>query len=429
MGMHIKNGRVIDPANRIDNVQDIYLANGRVAALGTQPAGFNAEQTIDATGLVVCPGLVDMCARLREPGLEHKATIASESFAAASAGITTLCCPPDTDPIIDTPAVAELIRQRAEQANIVHVVTMGALTKGLAGKQLSEMAALKAAGCVGMSNAMAPIVNTAVMRSALEYAATYNLTVFLYSEDAWLRHNGCMHEGAVSTRLGLPGIPEAAEIVGVTRDLALVEQTGARVHFCRLSTAQAAQLVYRAQKQGLPVSADVAAHQLHLTEIDAGDFNSLCHVIPPLRSQRDMEGLREAVAKGIINSIVSDHQPHELDAKLRPFSETDPGISGLETLLPLSLRLAENKFMSLSDVIARLTCNPAKILGLAAGSLSVGSLADICIFDPEISWQLTQNTFVSRGHNSPFIGWPLKGKVTHTVVAGKLVYSHRVLAS
>ncbi len=428
MNLHIKNGRVIDPANHIDKIQDLFIADGRVAALGMPPLGFSANRTIDATGQVVCPGLVDLCARLREPGLEYKGTIASETFAAASAGITTLCCPPDTDPVIDTPAVAELIRQRAEQANIVHVVTLGALTRGLAGTQLSEMAALKAAGCVGVSNAMAPITNTSVMRSALEYAATYQLTVFLYGEDHWLRHNGCMHEGAVSTRLGLPGIPAAAEIVGVTRDLALIEQTGARAHFCRLSTAQAAQLVHRAQRQGLPVTADVSAHQLHLTEIDVGDFNSLCHVIPPLRSQRDMEGLREAVAKGIISSIVSDHQPHEQDAKLRPFAETDPGISALETLLPLSLRLTENNHMSLSDVIARLTVNPANILGIPTGTLSVGARADICIFDPAMRWQLSEDTIVSRGRNSPFIGWPLEGKATHTIVAGKLIYSHSVLA-
>lgn len=428
MNLQIKNGRVIDPANHIDQIQDLYVAQGRIVALGMPPQGFIAQRSIDATGQVVCPGLVDLCARLREPGLEYKATIASESFAAASAGITTLCCPPDTDPIIDTPAVVELIRHRAEQANIVQVVTLGALTKGLAGKQLSEMAALQAAGCVGVSNALAPIVNTSVMRSALEYAATYNLTVFLFGEDHWLRHNGCMHEGAVSTRLGLPGIPAAAEIVGVTRDLALIEQTGARAHFCRLSTAQAAQLVHRAQRQGLPVSADVSAHQLHLTEIDSGDFNSLCHVIPPLRTQRDMESLREAVAKGTISCIVSDHQPHERDAKLRPFAETDPGISALETLLPLSLRLAENNFMTLSEVIARLTSNPARILGIPAGTLSIGASADICIFDPSVPWQLREDGIVSRGHNSPFIDWPLKGRATHTIVAGRIVYSPSVLA-
>lgn len=422
MRLRISNGRVIDPANAIDSVEDIFIADGRIQAIGDTLQGFTADREIDATGLIVCPGLVDLCARLREPGQEHKGTIASETFAAASAGITTLCCPPDTDPVIDTPAVIELIRNRAEAAGYARVVPLGALTEGLAGESLSEMAALKAAGCAGVSNALRPVTNTHVLRCAMEYAATHSLTVFLYPEDPWLRNKGCMHEGAVSTRLGLPAIPESAETAAVARDLMLIEQTGVRAHFCRLSTARAVRMVARARYEGLPVSADVSAHHLYLTEMDVADFNSQCHVTPPLRTQRDRDGLRAGLARGTLAAICSDHQPHEPDAKLAPFSATEPGISSLDTLLPLSLRLVDEDVLTLSEVLACLTHKPAQILGLEAGTLSTGAPADICIFDPQRYWELTESTLLSRGRNTPFMGWEFKGRVTHTVLAGKIVY-------
>lgn len=422
MRLRITNGRVIDPANAIDGVQDIFIADGRIQAIGDALQGFTADREIDATGLIVCPGLVDLCARLREPGQEHKGTIASETFAAASAGITTLCCPPDTDPVIDTPAVIELIRNRAEAAGYARVVPLGALTEGLAGESLSEMAALKEAGCVGVSNALRPITNTHVLRCAMEYAATHGLTVFLNPEDPWLRNKGCMHEGAVSTRLGLPAIPESAETAAVARDLMLIEQTGVRAHFCRLSTARAVRMVARARYEGLPVSADVSAHHLYLTEMDVADFNSQCHVTPPLRTQRDRDGLRAGLARGAVAAICSDHQPHEPDAKLAPFSATEPGISSLDTLLPLSLRLVDEDVLTLSEVLACLTHKPAQILGIEAGTLSTGAAADICIFDPQRYWELTESTLQSRGRNTPFMGWEFKGRVTHTLLAGKIVY-------
>ncbi|MCK5480000.1 MAG: dihydroorotase [Gammaproteobacteria bacterium] len=419
----IHGGRVIDPANDVDTTQDVYIANGRIVALDTAPIGFKAEQEINAGGCIVCPGLVDLSARVREPGLERKATIASESQAAASGGITTLCCPPDTNPVIDTPAVAELIRLRAEAAGKTRIVTLGALTRGLGGDHLSEMAALKQAGCAGVSNALQPLANPLVERRALEYAATFDLTVFLYANDNWLANKGCAHEGRVATRLGLPGIPEAAETAAVARDLALIEQTGVRAHFCRLTTGRAAQMVARAQFDGAPVTADVAAPYLYLSEVDISDFDSQCHLIPPLRTTEDRQRLRDALRRGTLAALCSDHQPHEPDAKRGPFPSTEPGISGLDTLLPLGLQLVEEKALDLVELIRRLTSGPAGILGLPYGTLSVDASADICIFDPALTWQLDAGTMQSRGHNTPFMGRELKGRCTHTLLAGRPVYS------
>lgn len=422
MRTEIINGRVIDPCNQVDKVCNLYIGDGVILAVGDPPSGFTADERIDAAGKVVCPGLVDLSARLREPGNEHKATIASETYAAASAGVTSLCCPPDTDPVIDTPAVAELIRQRAETAGHARVYTLGAMTQGLDGMRLSEMAALKDARCVGISNALTPMTNTQILRRAMEYAATFDMTVFLHAEDQWLRGRGCIHEGMVATRLGLPGIPEAAETVAVARDLALIEHTGVRAHFCRLSTGKALHMVARAQYDGLPVTADVSAQHLFLTEMDADDFNSQCHILPPLRTQRDKDALRAGIANGILAAVCSDHQPHEPDAKLAPFSVTEPGASALETLLPLMLRLVDDGLLSLSDAIARVTRRPAQILDINAGDLGVGRPADVCIFDPESHWILTRESMVSRGGNSPFLGWELRGRVAYTLVSGNVVY-------
>ncbi|MBI3561771.1 MAG: dihydroorotase [Gammaproteobacteria bacterium] len=422
MRILIQNGQVIDPLQELDTLADVFIADGRIAAIGTKPDGFVAEQTIDARQQIVCPGFVDLCARLREPGNEHKASIASETRAAAAGGVTTLCVPPDTQPVIDTPAVIELIHQRAEQIRACRVLPIGALTRGLAGEHLSEMARLKSAGCVAVSNAQQPFNNTNVMRRALEYAANNNLTVFVHADDSGLSKHGCVHEGVVSTRLGLPGLPEAAETLAVSAYLMLIEQTGARVHFCRLSTARAIQMINRAKYDGHAISSDVAAHQLHLTELDIGFFDSNCHLRPPLRSQRDRDGLRDAVSKGRIEAICSDHQPHDVDAKLAPFCQTEPGISALETLLPLSLRLVEDHLLSMKDLLRRLSSAPARILGIDAGHLRVGARADICIFDPERLWTLTDKTLHSRGHNTPFLNWELKGRVTTTLLDGQPVF-------
>ena len=420
--IHIKNGRIVDPKNDIDKNADLFVADGKIVAIGDAPSDFTADETIDASGQIVSPGFVDLSASLREPGYEHKATIESETAAAAKSGITTLCSPPDTRPVIDTPSVVESIQQRNEQAGYARVVMIGALTRGLEGKQLSEMAALKAVGCVGVGNGIHTIKNALVMRRAMEYASSHDMTVFIHAVDPWLSADGFAHEGAVATRLGLNGIPEIAETIAVSRDLALAGLTGARVHFCRLSTAAAVKKLARASFDGLPVSGDVAAHQLHLVDIDVSGFDSNYHVIPPLRSQRDKEGLRSGLVDNVLSGICSDHQPHDIDAKVGPLGETSAGISGLETLLPLTLKLVEEKELSLSQALGFITYKPAKVLGLNVGGLAVGDSADVCVFDPDECWVLNEQNMLSRGKNSPFMNRELVGKVSHTLLEGRVVF-------
>ena len=418
----IRNGRLVDPANGIDAESDLHIADGHIVSAGPAPTGFRADRTLDAGGLIVCPGLVDLCARLREPGYEHKATIASETAAAAAAGITTLCCPPDTQPVIDTPAVAQLVIQTAERHGQARVVPAGALTQGLRGEQISEMAALKHAVCPIMSHADRPLKTTLVQRRAMEYATTYGLTVFLRPEDKHLRDGGCVHEGWVATRLGLPGIPEAAETVALARDLALAEQTGAGIHFRCLSTGRATRMLAEAIQRGIRASADVSAHQLFLTEEDIGMFDSNCHVTPPLRTSEDRAALRAALASGDLAVVCSDHRPHEQDAKLTPFPATAPGISALETLLPLMLRLVDEQVMELTTALALITVGPARILQLPVGRLDRGRVADVCIFDPEVCWIPSASTLISAGLNTPFLGQELKGRVVWTLLAGRVVF-------
>lgn len=422
MSLSIVNGRLIDPAHGIDDTLDLHLDDAQVVAIGDAPAEFTAAEVIDARGCIVCPGLVDLAASLREPGFEHKATLASEAAAAARAGITTVVCTPDTSPVIDTPAVIELIHRTARKLGLTRILTAGALTRGLQGEHLSEMAALQAAGCVALSNARQPLASTLVERRALEYAATFGMTVMLRPEDRHLRAGGCAHEGAVAARLGLPSIPSAAESVAVARDLALAEHTQAKIHFRALSTHTAVRMLHEAQAAGTPVTADVAAHQLHLTEMDVDGFDPRCHVSPPLRTLTDREALRRAVADGTIAAICSDHQPHEPDAKERPFPETEPGISGLESLLGLTLRLVEEGVLDIADALARVTSGPADILGLPYGRLHVGATADVCIFDPDRRWTLRASSMTSEGRNTPFDGWDMPGTVTHTIFNGRVVY-------
>jgi len=422
MRIRIIRGRIVDPASELDRVQDLFVADGVVAGYGRPPPGFIPDREIDAVGRVVCPGLVDLRARLREPGDEHKATIESETRAAARSGITTLCIPPDTDPVIDTPAVAELIHQRAGEVGAARVEVLGALTRGLAGEHLAEMGALGLAGCVGVGNALHPVRDTEVMRRAMEYAANFGLTVFLHACDPWLAREGYIHEGAVSTRLGLRGVPETAETIGVARDLLLAEQTGARVHFCHLSSARAVGMVREAQARGLPADADATAHHLHLADTDVAEFDSRCHVRPPLRTAADRRALRAGVASGVLAAVCSDHQPHERDAKLNPFTATEPGISGLETLLPLTLRLVDEGWLDLMEALRRVTAGPARILALKRGTLQLGAAADICVFDPEARWTLDRSNMASGGHNTPFLGAELKGRVTHTLLGGRVVH-------
>ena len=425
MKIAIRGGRIVDPGNDVDAVSDLFIDRGVVAAIGAAPSEFKTNSNIDASGKIVCPGFVDLRARLREPGQEHKATMDSELRAAVSAGITSLCCPPDTYPVIDTPAMVHMVRQRAAELQLTQVHPLGALTTGLAGERLTDMSALQDAGCIGVGNALRPVENTLVMRRAMQYAASFDITVFIHAHDPWLLGNGCVHEGEISTRLGLPAIPEAAETVAVARDLALIETTGVRAHFCELSCARAVAMVADAQQRGLAVSADVSAHHLHLTEHDIGFFNTQCHVRPPLRSAADRDALRSAARDNVVQAICSDHQPHEVDAKLAPFSESEPGISGLETLLSLTLKLVADGLLELPRALAAITCGPARVLGIDRGHLRVGAAADICVFDPDSNWVVDPDTMLSRGRNTPYSGWSVPGRVCQTLIAGRVVYEQR----
>ncbi|WP_457667449.1 dihydroorotase [Thiolapillus sp.] len=420
--IHIRGGHLIDPANGIDTDTDLFISNGLIAGVGEMPEGFQADEIIDAGGKIVCPGLIDLGVHLREPGEEHKGTICSEAEAAARGGITTLICMPNTRPVIDTPAVWELIRRRAKACGSARVLAIGALTKNLEGEQLAEMGALQQAGCIAVSNTRRRMGNTLVTRHAMEYARTFDLPVILCSEDPHLKANGCVHEGAVASRLGLPGIPSAAETVAVARDLALTEHTDSRSHFHTLSTGRAIEMIRQARKGGARLSADVAIHQLFLLDTDVDGFHASCHVDPPFRTQTDRDILRQAVAAGDIEVICSDHQPHEADAKTEPFPLTAPGISGLETLLPLCLKLVEDNILDLPDAIARLTWGPAQALGLPLGRLDCGSSADICIFDPDEIWTLNPGDMHSSGRNTPFAGWEFRGRVTHTLFEGRTTW-------
>jgi dihydroorotase len=420
--IHIKDGRLLDPANKLDAKQDLFIADGKIVGIKKKPDGFDNDLIINAKDKIVLPGLIDLCARLREPGLEYKGTIHTESLAANSSGITSICYPPDTDPVIDTPAVIEFIHQRARDAGRTSIYPLGALTQGLKSKQLSEMQLLKQAGCVGVSNAFNPVDNAEVLRRAFEYAHSCDLTVFLYAEDNALKNNGTAHEGAIGTRLGLPAIPEAAETIAISRALLLVELTHVRVHFCRVSSARGVQLIKAAKEQGLPVTADVAICNLHLTDMDIADYNSDCHLQPPLRSERDRTGLINGINDGTISAVCSDHQPHDVDAKAAPFSLTEPGASTIELLLPLMSHLANRKEIKFTDAISLLTCQPANILGIDKGTLGIGKDADICILDPNIHQSVQKDNLLSAGKNSPFKGWELQGLVSQTLLNGRIVF-------
>jgi len=421
MRIEILGARVIDPASGLDQVTDLYIADGKIAAIGGKPAGFAADKSIDAKGLIASPGLVDLNAALREPGYSRKGSIASETLAAAAGGITSLCCPPFTKPILDTSAVAELILDRARSAGHTKVFPIGALSKGLAGEQLAELVALRDAGCVAFGDGLESFRNNRTLRRAMEYAATFDLTVVLQSQDHDLAEGGLAHEGATASFLGLPGIPESAETVALARDLLLVEQTGVRAHFSQLTSARGAQLIADAQARGLPVTADVALYQLILTDEALIDFSSLYHVQPPLRTRADRDGLRAAVKAGVIQAIASHHQPHEADAKLAPFGATEPGISSVELLLPLAMTLVQDGLLDLPTLLARLSAGPANALRLPAGQLAVDSPADVLLFDPQGS-TLAGERWFSKGKNCPFIGHCLPAAVRYTLVDGHISY-------
>ena len=424
MKIHIQNGRLIDPANRLDGQHDLFIADGKIVGVGSAPDGFTAERTIDASGLVVAPGLIDLAAHLREPGFEYKATLESEMDAAMAGGVTSLAIPPDTDPVLDEPGLVEMLCYRAKKLNRAHVYPVGALTIGLKGQQLSEMAELVEAGCVAFSQANTPILDTRVLGRAMQYAATFGFRVWLQPIDPHLARGGVAHDGEVASRLGLPGIPASSEIIALFTYLQMARLTGARLHITRLSSADSLALIDQARADGVDVTCDVAVHHLHLCDMDIGYFNPHCHVIPPLRSQRDRIALARAVAEGRINAICSDHTPVDDDAKQAPFSESEPGTTGLELLLPLTLKWAAEHKLPLIDALARITSEAARIAGIAKGGhLSVGARADICIFDPDAHQLISRSTLKSQGKNTPFLGLELPGRVHHTLVEGTPMYA------
>jgi dihydroorotase len=425
MKLHIKNGRVIDPANGIDAVQDLYIADGKVAALGSAPAGFEAERSIDATGLVVAPGLVDLSARLREPGYEYKATLESEMQAAMQGGVTTLVCPPDTDPVLDEPGLVEMLKHRARILNQANVHPLGALTVGLKGKALTEMAELTEAGCIGFAQAEEPIEDTTVLLRALQYAKTFGYTVWLRPQDPHIGRGGIAHAGPLASRMGLSGVPVMSETIALHTIFELMRASGARVHLCRISSAAALELIRAAKKEGLPVTCDVGVHHLHMTDADIGFFDPNARLTPPLRSQRDREAIRAALLDGTIDAVCSDHTPVDDDEKLLPFAEASPGATGLELLLSLMLKWAEEQHGrddALAQAIAKVTHEPARMAGLPAGTLSVGANADVVLFDPKVRWLVAPSALASQGKHTPFLGYELTGQVRATVVAGHLAW-------
>ncbi len=439
MKILIKGGRLIDPASGLDRIGDLCVAAGRIVALGDVSADFQPDRVIDASGLIVAPGLVDLAARLREPGHEHEGMLESELKAAAAGGVTSLVCPPDTDPVLDEPGLVEMLKFRARKLSRCRLFPLGALTRGLDGEVLTEMAALTEAGCVGFSQADRPLRDTLVLARSLLYAATYDYSVWLRPQDAYLS-GGVAASGAVATRLGLSGVPVTAETVALHTIFELMRSTGARVHLCRISSAAGVELVRRAKREGLAVTADVSINSLHLTDVDIGYFNSAMRLNPPLRQGRDRAALRAGLVDGTLDALVSDHMPVTADEKNMPFAEATPGATGLELLLSLALRWAADEGQPLARALEVVTAAPVRVLGNALGSLTAsagrlvdGGVADICIFDPEAYWQVTPEGLSSQGKHTPFAfktsGFELPAQVRYTLVAGHIAFDAAALVA
>jgi dihydroorotase len=418
----IEGGHVIDPAQGIDRPADVAIAGGRIVAVGTAPGGFAADERIDARGLWVLPGLVDLSARLREPGHEHEGMLASELAAAAAGGVTHLVCPPDTDPMLDEPGLVEMLATRVRALGKARVHPLGALTRGLAGNELAEMAQLTEAGCIAFSQAECTVSDTQVLLRAMQYASTHGNAVWLRPQDAWLGRGGVAASGAVATRLGLPGVPAAAETVAVFTVLELMRATGCRVHLSRLSTQRAVELVRAAKAEGLPLSCDVSVHNLHLTDVDVGYFDTHYRLEPVLRSQRDRDALRAALADGTIDALCSDHTPVEQDEKRLPFAQAQPGATALELLLPLALKWAREQGLPPAAAVAAVTHRAAAVAGIEAGTLAPGAPADVALVAAGDAWVVRAEALRSQSKATPFLGYEMTGRVRRTLLGGRTVH-------
>ena len=429
MKIRIENGRVIDPASKFDAVCNVAIADGCIVSIGQTAPDFLADRVLDASGCIVAPGLIDLSARLREPGHEHEGMLESELAAAVAGGVTSLVCPPDTDPVLDEPGLVEMLKFRAEKLHLSRVFPLGALTRGLHGEALTEMVELTESGCIGFSQAEVPLGNTQVLMRAMQYAASFDYSVWLRPQELYLG-KGVAASGALATRLGLSGVPVAAETIALHTIFDLVRATGARVHICRVSSAAGVAMVAHAKAEGLNVTCDVSINSLHLTDADIGYFDSRMRLCPPLRQQRDRDALRLGLLDGTIDALVSDHTPVDEDAKTLPFAEAEPGATGLELLLSLALKWSsDHGSEALMRALEVLTSAPAKVLGASlgtlakdAGQLVKGGTADVCVFDPAAEWTPEPAALRSQGKHTPFSSHLLPGRVRYTLVGGHVAF-------
>lgn len=421
--VHIKNGHVIDPASGVDGLFDVILEKGVVSALVKSGSKVEGAEVIDAKGCIVAPGFVDLHVHLREPGFEYKETIATGTQSAAVGGFTSVCCMANTNPVNDAAPITEYILKKAREQGIVNVYPIGALTKKLEGKELSHMGEMKQAGCVAFSDDGKCVGNAQLMRLAMEYARTFEAPVITHSVDPCLSHGGVMNEGFLSTRLGLPGIPNQAEDIMISRDIYLAELTGCRLHIAHVSTAEGVEIVRRAKAKGLPVTCEATPHHFTLTDEAIGNYDTNAKMAPPLRSEADREAIVAGLADGTIDAVATDHAPHAVIDKEIEFATADCGVIGMECALSLTLRLFHTGCLGLKRVVELLSTNPARVVGLPKGSLKVGADADVTVFDPHVVYKIDASLFRSKSLNSPFIGMEVQGRVRHTLVGGKTVFS------
>ncbi len=422
MKILIKNGRVIDPANNIDTVQDILIEDGRIAQLAVG-IDTNDAEVVDATGLLVTPGLIDLHTHLRDPGLEYKEDIISGTRAAAAGGVTSLACMPNTSPVNDTLAITKYMVDKAKAEGSANVFPIASISKGMKGETLTEMGELKAAGCVGFSDDGLPVRSGELMRRAFEYADTFDAPIISHAEDLSLVGDGVMNDGPVATELGLKGIPWVAEDAATAREIMLAEFTGGRLHMCHVSTKGSIDLVRQAKARGVRVTCEVTPHHFTLTDAAVRGYDTNAKMNPPLRSQADVEAVLAGLADGTVDAIATDHAPHHYDEKNVEFAIAMNGIIGLESLLPLSLKLVDDGVIDLNKAISLMTDQPAKIINIDRGTLTVGAIADIAVIDPQLEWTFTAESLHSKSKNSPFIGWSMRGAAVKTLLAGKVVFS------